>query len=121
VTSPIKQQAVKSVTGSGIDDRGAALTVAQLIHLTEQSYLSHIRRAEALESKGARLKNRLFRARALECATILVDYYRRLGMTSDRDFWESRRRQCEAKAFNHRNTIADNIGAGVESDPDEEA
>jgi len=119
VPSTMKRDAVNAVTNPS-GDPGAVLTVAQFVHLTEQSYLSHIRRAESLEGKGARIKNRLYRARALECATILVDYYRRLGMTDDRDFWEARRRQCEARAFNHRNTIAENIGAGSEGDADED-
>jgi hypothetical protein len=116
--TPSKQSAATSVTQG---DDGTALTVAQIVHLTEQRYLTHIRRADALTEKGAKIKNRLYQARALECAAFLVDYYQRIGKESDASFWEFRRKTCEARAFNHKNQIAIHIGAGEDEEDNNDA
>lgn len=110
-----KRAAVEAVTSG---DDGSAFTVAQIVQRFEGQYVTHIRRDEVLTEKGATIKNRLYAARALECAAFLVEFYTRLGMTSLAALWEGRRRTAEAKAFRHKNRIAENIGAGPDGEDD---
>lgn len=84
----------------------AVATVGTLILYMETRYRVCCQKAEELEAKGAKIKNRLFWARALEAAVFLYSLSDTV-LIGDRTYWENRVNEIQAKVYNRKPRIAE--------------